>query len=106
MIANDYLILLIGMGLVTYIPRWAPLFFLSQRNLPGWFVEWLGLIPASILSALLLPELITAGAPRQLVFQKELWVALPTFLVALKWRSLGGTVLAGMLLYWAAGKIL
>ena len=106
MIANDYLILLIGMGLVTYIPRWAPLFFLSQRKLPDWFVEWLGLIPAAILSAYLLPALVTAGEPRQLIFQKELWVAVPTFLFALKWRSLGGTVLVGMLLYWAVGKLL
>lgn len=106
MISNEYLILLVGMGCVTYLPRWAPLYFLSQRKMPSWFVEWLSLIPAAILSALLLPALVTAGEPRQLVFQKELWVALPTFMLALKWRSLGGTVIVGMLLYWAAGKIL
>jgi branched-subunit amino acid transport protein len=29
----------------------------------------------------------------------ELWAALPTFLLAVKTRSLAGTVLAGMLFY-------
>ena len=105
MISTDYLILIVGMGLVTYIPRWAPLFFLSQRQLPAWFVEWLDLIPAAILSALLAPVLVTAGDPRQLVVQAELWVAVPTFWFAVKSRTLGGTVIVGMLLYWLAGKI-
>lgn len=100
-----YLLLLIGMGLVTFLPRWAPLFYLSRRRLPAWFVEWLGLIPAAILSALLLPALVTAGQPRHLVWQPELWVALPTLLFALKTRSLGGTVVVGMLLFWLAGKV-
>jgi branched-subunit amino acid transport protein len=102
MISNDYLILVIGMGLVTFLPRWAPLFILSQRKLPVWFIEWLDLIPAAILSALLIPALVTAGDPRELILKTELWVALPTFLFALKTKSLGGTVVVGMFLYWLA----
>ena len=105
MISLDYLLLIAGMGLVTFLPRWAPLFFLSQRKLPVWFVEWLDLIPAAILSALLVPALVTAGEPRHLVLQTEMWVALPTFLFAFKTRSLGGTVIVGMLLFWMAGKL-
>ena len=107
MISKDYLILVLGMGLVTYLPRWAPLFFLSKRNLPVWFVDWLDLIPAAILSALLLPALITTGEPRQLVlWRPELVVALPTIGFAMKTKSLGGTVVVGMLLFWLAGKVL
>lgn len=106
MITQDYLLLVAGMGLVTYLPRWAPLFFLSRRRLPAWFVEWLDLIPAAILSALLAPVLLTAGEPRQFLLKTELWVALPTFLFALKSKSLGGTVVVGMLLFWLAGKVL
>lgn len=95
------------MGLVTYVPRWMPLFFLSQRELPKLFVEWLDLIPAAILSALLLPELITSGTPKSLeFFRPEVLVAFPTFVFAIKTRSLGGTVLFGMALFWGAGMIL
>jgi len=106
MISSDYLMLVVGMGAVTFIPRWAPLFFLSQRKLPAWFIEWLDLIPAAILSALLIPTLVTSGDPRQLILKTELWVALPTFLFALKTKSLGGTVIVGMFLYWLGDKIL
>jgi len=69
MISLDYLLLIAGMGLVTFLPRWAPLFFLSQRKLPVWFVEWLDLIPAAILSALLVPALVTAS--------RDIWFCKP-----------------------------
>jgi len=107
MTGDRYIFIIFGMGLVTYLPRWFPLFFLANRKLPKWFVEWLDLIPAAILSALLLPELVTAGEPRQLlVWQPELLVAIPTFIFALKTKSLGGTVIVGMILFWLTGKIL
>jgi len=107
MLKSEYILLVFGMGLVTYLPRWIPLFALARRNLPRWFVEWLDLIPSAILSALLLPALVTAGEPRTInLFQPELWVAVPTFIFALKTKSLGGTVVVGMILFWLAGKIM
>jgi branched-subunit amino acid transport protein len=107
MIQTDYLFIVIGMGLVTYIPRWLPLLFLSRRGLPEWFAEWLDLIPAAILSALIFPLLVTTGEPRHLdLLRPELFVAIPTLLVALKTRSLAGTVIFGMVLYWIAGKFI
>ena len=101
----DYLFLFAGMGLVTYIPRWIPLLFFAHRRLPQWLVDWLGLIPAAILSSLLAPILFTRAEPRSFVLdQPELLVAIPTLVFALKTKSLGGTVLIGMLLYWLAGQ--
>lgn len=102
----DYFWLVIGMGAVTYGQRWAPLFFLAGRPLPCWFREWLELIPAAVLSALILPSLVTAGEPRVLALtQPALWVAFPTFLFALRTRSLAGTVALGMGLYWLVGRL-
>ena len=103
---ESYVYIVVGMGLVTYIPRWLPLFILTKYSLPAWFKDWLALIPASILSALLLPALVTGGDPRQLdITRPELWVALPTFVFALATKSLGGTVVVGMALFWLSGKI-
>ena len=107
MVSGEYMAVVVGMGFVTFLPRWLPLVYLTNRNLPPWLVEWLDLIPAAILSALLLPELVTAGAPRTLDFLRpELGVAVPTLIFAIFTKSLGGTVVVGMLLYWLAGKIL
>jgi branched-subunit amino acid transport protein len=107
MIHPEVVWVILGMGLVTYLPRWFPLMFLSRRNLPLWLVEWLDLIPAAILSALLLPALVTNGAPRHLaLWQPQLWVAIPTFVFALKTKSLGGTVVIGMALFWLAQSVI
>ena len=103
----DYLMLLFGMGLATYLPRWLPLHYLSRRSLPEWFIQWLELIPAAILSALLLPALVLSDGPRHIdLMRPELWVALPTLAFAWWKRSLGGTVVIGMLLYWLMDKVL
>ena len=96
----QYIILIIGMGLVTYLPRWIPLVALSKRRLPLWILEWLDLIPVAILSALLLPLLITTDYPKHIeFFRPELIVAIPTFLFAIKTKSLSGTIIVGMLLF-------
>lgn len=104
---TEYLLLIFGMGLVTYVPRWFPVFLLSRRQLPQWLKEWLDLIPVAILSALILPELLKTGESNHFqIFQPKLLVAIPTFLFALRTKSLGGTVLVGMFLYWSAKQLL
>lgn len=103
--AAEYVLLVLGMGIVTYIPRLIPVIFLSQRELPQWLVRWLDFIPAAILSALIFPAILTSGEPR--IFdatRPELLVAIPTFIVAAKTKSLAGTVVFGMFLYWFAQR--
>ena len=100
---DNIIILIIGMGIVTYIPRLLPFIFLPSLRLPRWLIEWLDFIPAAILSALVLPSIVTAGEPRHLEWCKpDLWAAIPTLLVAVKTRSLAGTVIIGMAMYWLA----
>ena len=103
----EYLLLLVGMGLVPYIPRWLPISFLSRRQLPQWFSQWLDLVPVAILSALVLPELVTSGDSRHLdLLRPQLLAALPTLLFAMKTKSLGGTVLLGMLIFWMLERLI
>jgi branched-subunit amino acid transport protein len=101
---SEYLILFGGMGLATYLPRALPLLYLAHKQLPQWVIDWLSLIPVAVLSALLAPALFADSATRSFAFGKpELLVAIPTLIFALKTRSLGGTVLVGMVLYWLTG---
>jgi branched-subunit amino acid transport protein len=103
----DYLFLFAGMGAVTYLPRALPLLYLAHRRMPQWLIEWLGLIPVAILSALVAPLLFADAAARNVALGKlELLVAVPTLLFAVRTRSLGGTVLVGMVLYWVGGMII
>jgi branched-subunit amino acid transport protein len=104
---GEYVLLVAGMGLVTYLPRLLPLALLSRRELPTWAAEWLDLVPAALLGALVAPVLLAEPEARALdLTRRELWVALPTVLFAWRTRSLAGTVLLGMALYWAAGALL
>lgn len=103
---SDYLLLFAGMGAVTYVPRALPLIYLAHRKMPAWLIEWLEFVPVAILSALLAPSLFTDPVSRNLSLGKiELLVAIPTFIFAIKTRSLGGTVIFGMAVYWFAGFI-
>ncbi len=100
MSVRSYLLLMLAMGGVTYLPRMIPLLLLSRKRLPLWFAQWLELIPPAILSALIAPALFTNAAPRTLALGKaEFLAALPTFYCAYKTRSLAGTVVVGMLFY-------
>lgn len=97
----EYLYLLLAMGAVTYLPRMLPLVALAHRRLPQGVVDWLGFIPVAILSALVAPGLFAESATRSFAFGKlELLVTVPTLLFAARTRSLGGTVVVGMGLYW------
>jgi branched-subunit amino acid transport protein len=105
MTTDEYLFVVAGMGAVTYIPRWLPLAVLSRLRLPRLLTEWLDFVPAAILAALVAPILFVGG--NKVAFTRpELLAGIPTFIVALRTRSLGVTVIVGMLLYWGAKTLL
>jgi branched-subunit amino acid transport protein len=103
---DSYLICILGMGLVTYIPRWLPLVLLPQRDIPEVAKEWLGFIPACNLSALVAPAIFLDSAGGVQFMNSKTLAAVPTLIFALKTRSLGGTVLVGMVLYWILSKLI
>jgi branched-subunit amino acid transport protein len=52
------LLLILGMALVTYIPRLLPAIFLDRFQFPGWFKKWLKAIPYAALGALIFPGVL------------------------------------------------
>lgn len=88
---------LIGMMLVTYLPRLFPILFLSGRALPPLFVAWLRLVPPAVLAAMLFPSLLIHE--EKISFDMSnlyFWAAVVAFPVAWKTKSLFATVLVGM----------
>lgn len=90
---------MVGMGLVTYLPRVLPLWLFTSRDLPPLVVTWLRYIPVAVLAAMLLPSLVMPEGQVDLgVGNLFVWAAIPTFVVAWRTRSLFASVIVGMLL--------
>jgi branched-subunit amino acid transport protein len=101
------LLTILGMGLVTYLPRLLPVWFLSSRALPRSVVAWLRHVPVAVLAAMLAPSLFVRGGTLELGFENLfLWAAIPTFFVAWKRHNLFAPVVAGMLIVAVARLLL
>lgn len=92
------LLIILGTGLVTLIPRVLPLLLLRNINLPDTFLTWLRFVPITVMTALLAQELFMKN--NQLAFLShplELIAIIPTILVAIIFRSLLVTVVVGVI---------
>jgi branched-subunit amino acid transport protein len=90
---------MVGMLVVTYVPRVLPVWVLTSKPLPPLVVAWLRYVPVAVLAALLLPALIVTENRLDLSLGNLfLWAAIPTFIIAWKTRSLFGPVVVGMLI--------
>jgi branched-subunit amino acid transport protein len=97
------LLTILGMALVTYLPRLLPAWILAKRELPPLVRAWLRNVPVAVLAALTLPALLVRDqrvdlSPGNLY----LWAAVPTLLVAWRTRSMFGAVAVGMVIVAAA----
>lgn len=89
--------MILGMTLVTYIPRMLPVTLLSKVKLPDTIVSILKYVGPAILASLLAPALfITDGSLNISLNNNYLLAAIPTFFTAYFSRSIFTTVFLGM----------
>jgi branched-subunit amino acid transport protein len=100
------LLTIIGMAVVTYVPRVFPLLALAGRQLPDVVRSWLSYVPAAVLAAMLLPSLVLVDG-RIAINGDNLFLiaAIPTFAAAIWTRNLFVPVLVGMAVV-IAGRLL
>lgn len=92
-----YLVIL-GMWAANYLPRMLPMVVLSKLKIPQPVIWWLGFVPAAVLGAILAPSILMPDKTLFISWHNNyLAAAVPALLVAVKTRSLGWTLLAGML---------
>ena len=60
-------LLIVGMALVTYIPRLLPAIFLDRFQFPEWFKKWLKSIPYAALGALIFPGVLLVDQDQPLL---------------------------------------
>ncbi|ADU31200.1 AzlD domain-containing protein [Evansella cellulosilytica] len=53
--------MIVGMGIVTYIPRLLPLIMLQTENWPKWSKRMLSRVPYAVLGALIFPGILTVN---------------------------------------------
>lgn len=95
--AEIYLII-IGMALVTYLPRMLPLVVLNKMELPPLLIRWLRLIPPAVLAALTAQSIFVRQTGVSFSWRNiYLLAAIPCFIIAFKSRSLMWTVAVGLI---------
>jgi branched-subunit amino acid transport protein len=95
---------IIGMGVITYAIRLAPILLLERVPIsPGWR-EALRFVPAAVLSAIILPELfLPSGTLDFSLGNARLLAGLVAILVAWRTKNILWTLAAGMGLLWILG---
>jgi len=96
----------LGMAMVTFLPRFLPMAFLARMAIPEKVKRGLDYIPVAILSAIVFPILFSTDQGRVGIEPHFLFAAIPVFVLAYKVKSLWGSVILGMLVYWGLGYIL
>lgn len=97
---TKYIIMIAGMVLVTFIPRFLPLVLLGKKELPEKAVLWLSYIPAAVLAALLAPAILLRDGSLYLNLENTALIAFfPTLLVAYKSKNIFYTVSGGLVFY-------
>lgn len=92
------LLTILGMAVVTYLPRLFPLYALSGKTLPPVVTAWLRHVAPAVLAAMLLPAILIQDG--KLSFGANnlfLWAAIPTFIAAIFSKSMFIPVITGML---------
>lgn len=94
-------IAIIGMGLITYALRLS-LFLLPERViLPPWLLRSLRYVPAAVLSAIILPELLLSNGTLDVSLSNDrLLAGLVAIIVAWRVRNVFVVVAAGMVILW------
>jgi branched-subunit amino acid transport protein len=103
----ETLAVILGMAVVTFVPRFLPMVLLTKWTLPEKMKQGLDYMPTAILSAIVFPLLFFDSASDSFMIEPQILLpAIPVFVFSWRVRSVWGAVLLGMGVYWGLGFIL
>ena len=103
---EEMLAIIFGMAVVTFVPRFLPMAFLTRWVIPERVKIGLGYIPTAILSAIVFPILFFNGGGKVVIQPHDLLSAISVFIFSWKMKRLWASVILGMLVYWGLGFIM
>lgn len=90
--------MIVGVAVVSLLPRMLPVALFSRREFPERLKRWLSYVAPAVLGALTaLSVLAPAGKINISAGNLYIWAFIPTFLVALRTRSLFYSLLTGII---------
>lgn len=93
----EMILLILGMGGVTYATRFICLFLVGKYTLPSLVARALPYIPIGILTAFVIPPLLLPGSGDMSGGHYEmLWGGMTSAVVAARWHHILWAMLAGM----------
>ena len=100
-------LIMIGLAIGTFLIRLSFIQLLGQREMPPLLARSLRFIPASILSALVVPQILTRNNALQISFANpQLLAGIVAGLVAWRTRNVVLTVVSGMVVLWLLQAVL
>ena len=95
---------IIGMGVITYAIRLVPIWLLERATISASWRQALRFVPAAVLSAIILPELVMPGGVFDLSLgNARLLAGLVAILVGWRTQNVLWTLAVGMVLLWILG---
>ncbi|MBP6015512.1 MAG: AzlD domain-containing protein [Candidatus Promineofilum sp.] len=92
---------ILGMGVITFLIRLSPFLLPERVMLPPWLLRALRYVPAAVLSAIILPELLLPAGTLDLSLGNErLLAGLVAAVVAWRTRNVFVIVALGMIVLW------
>ncbi len=92
-------IMIIGVSLVSLLPRILPVALFSRYEFPELLKQWLSFVAPAVLGALTaLSVLAPEGDIEISIYNRYIWAFIPTLLVAIKTKSLFYSLLIGIVI--------
>lgn len=105
--ASTVLAVIVGMAVLNFTLRFAPMALLSRRRLPRPVMRWLSYIPISVMGALVTAEVIRPnGEWSAPLTNPSIYAALLTMVVFRLTRSFLGATVVGMVSFVAIRALL
>lgn len=103
---NDLTLVLLA-GVAAFIPRYFPMLFFSKRKIPDWFNEWMGFVPVSLFTALIVKQIfVTSTYAFSLGNIAAMISAVIVILIAYFTRSMTLSVILGLAVMWGLTMLL
>ncbi len=90
-------IVIISLGIGTYLIRFSFLGLIGSREMPEWFLRHLRYVAVAVMPALITPLILWPKATQGEPDPARLIAALMAFFIGIKFKSVFGAILAGLI---------